>query len=95
MCERLFLGFLKEDLVGSCSVDHRNCSLVIPVSRQRQSDGFLVVFNQTLSMYGLWLERIKKGEVSKKNIIRKVISLPSKRTLSLFVPTQLTIKDLQ
>ena len=25
---------------GSCSVDHKSCSLVSPVNRQRQSDGY-------------------------------------------------------
>ena len=40
--ERLFWGFNinMTYIDGSRSVDHINCSLVIPVSRQRQSDGY-------------------------------------------------------
>ena len=30
----------KKYINGSCSVDRINCSLVIPVNRQRQSDGY-------------------------------------------------------
>ena len=40
--ERLFGGFNinMAYIDGYCSVDHINCSLVIPVNRQRQSDSY-------------------------------------------------------
>ena len=64
---------------GSCSVDHINCSLVIQVNRQRQSNGYywrlfqccvdIVKLKETsnngLLLY-LKLARVDVGNVNKK-----------------------------